>query len=258
MTHTWTSLWRFGWDSESPVVQSCQDDECFVPDWNLPSPFLFSKRSISSVLWNCLSRLMFWVARMPTCVPSELYNHKHDSFLEVYSIPSKRIYAGHSSSWSSKQPPRSTQTVLASQEPQLFIIIFSCFRCKKKVPASKRFTVHRTSNVLTLSLKRFANFSGGKITKVSSYTCQWRTNRPLFCDQPADWWFSVRTLATQNSWTFAHSCPRARAIQWCMASMLSLCTQGTAAMLDTTTATSRWALLNKTHLFIYFRSFYFL
>ena len=42
------------------------------------------------------------------------------------------------------------------------------FRCKKKVPATKRFTVHRTSNVLTLSLKRFANFSGGKITKVSS------------------------------------------------------------------------------------------
>lgn len=40
------------------------------------------------------------------------------------------------------------------------------FRCKKKVPATKRFTVHRTSNVLTLSLKRFANFSGGKITKV--------------------------------------------------------------------------------------------
>lgn len=35
------------------------------------------------------------------------------------------------------------------------------------MPATKRFTVHRTSNVLTLSLKRFANFSGGKITKVS-------------------------------------------------------------------------------------------
>lgn len=41
-------------------------------------------------------------------------------------------------------------------------------RCKKKVPASKRFTIHRASNVLTLSLKRFANFSGGKITKVSA------------------------------------------------------------------------------------------
>ncbi len=134
--------------------------------------------------------------------------------------------------------------------PQLFIIIFSYHRCKKKVPASKRFTVHRTSNVLTLSLKRFANFSGGKITKVSSYICQWHANGPLFCDQPADWWFSVRTLATQSSWTFARSCPRARAIQWCMVSMLSLCTRGTAAMLDTTTATSRWALLNKTHLFI--------
>nr|XP_020476629.1 ubiquitin carboxyl-terminal hydrolase 36 [Monopterus albus] len=42
---------------------------------------------------------------------------------------------------------------------------YMCAKCKKKVPATKRFTVHRTSNVLTLSLKRFANFSGGKITK---------------------------------------------------------------------------------------------
>ncbi|ETE59661.1 Ubiquitin carboxyl-terminal hydrolase 42, partial [Ophiophagus hannah] len=37
------------------------------------------------------------------------------------------------------------------------------------VPASKRFTIHRASNVLTLSLKRFANFSGGKITKEVKY-----------------------------------------------------------------------------------------
>ncbi|KAK7939793.1 hypothetical protein WMY93_003119 [Mugilogobius chulae] len=32
---------------------------------------------------------------------------------------------------------------------------YMCAKCKKKVPATKRFTVHRTSNVLTLSLKRF-------------------------------------------------------------------------------------------------------
>lgn len=66
---------------------------------------------------------------------------------------------------------------------QLFIILFSRFRCKKKVPATKRFTVHRTSNVLTLSLKRFANFSGGKITKVSAYWFDWHTNRLVVCDQ---------------------------------------------------------------------------
>lgn len=46
---------------------------------------------------------------------------------------------------------------------------YMCAKCKKKVPASKRFTIHRTSNVLTLSLKRFANFSGGKITKEVGY-----------------------------------------------------------------------------------------
>ncbi|XP_048844260.1 ubiquitin carboxyl-terminal hydrolase 36-like [Brienomyrus brachyistius] len=46
---------------------------------------------------------------------------------------------------------------------------YMCAQCKKKVPATKRFSIHRTSNVLTLSLKRFANFSGGKITKDVGY-----------------------------------------------------------------------------------------
>ncbi|XP_063816794.1 ubiquitin carboxyl-terminal hydrolase 36 isoform X2 [Pseudophryne corroboree] len=46
---------------------------------------------------------------------------------------------------------------------------YMCAKCKKKVPASKRFSIHRASNVLTLSLKRFANFSGGKITKDVGY-----------------------------------------------------------------------------------------
>lgn len=46
---------------------------------------------------------------------------------------------------------------------------YMCAKCKKKVAASKRFTLHRASMVLTLSLKRFANFSGGKITKDVGY-----------------------------------------------------------------------------------------
>lgn len=46
------------------------------------------------------------------------------------------------------------------------VILFCLGRCKKMVTASKRFTIHRSSNVLTVSLKRFTNFNGGKITKV--------------------------------------------------------------------------------------------
>ncbi|XP_076834674.1 ubiquitin carboxyl-terminal hydrolase 42-like isoform X2 [Brachyhypopomus gauderio] len=42
-------------------------------------------------------------------------------------------------------------------------------KCKKIVQASKRFTVHRSSNVLTIALKRFANFNGGKIAKDVRY-----------------------------------------------------------------------------------------
>ncbi|XP_025939012.1 ubiquitin carboxyl-terminal hydrolase 42 isoform X3 [Apteryx rowi] len=46
---------------------------------------------------------------------------------------------------------------------------YKCSKCKKMVPASKRFTIHRSSNVLTISLKRFANFTGGKINKDVKY-----------------------------------------------------------------------------------------
>lgn len=46
---------------------------------------------------------------------------------------------------------------------------YKCSKCKKMVTASKRFTVHRSSNVLTISLKRFTNFNGGKITKDVRY-----------------------------------------------------------------------------------------
>ncbi|KAM4525037.1 ubiquitin carboxyl-terminal hydrolase 42 [Odontesthes bonariensis] len=46
---------------------------------------------------------------------------------------------------------------------------YKCTKCKKMVTATKRFTIHRSPNVLTLSLKRFANFTGGKITKDVKY-----------------------------------------------------------------------------------------
>ncbi|KAL4624575.1 ubiquitin carboxyl-terminal hydrolase 42 [Arapaima gigas] len=46
---------------------------------------------------------------------------------------------------------------------------YKCTKCKKMVPASKRFTVHRSSNILTIALKRFANYNGGKIAKDVRY-----------------------------------------------------------------------------------------
>uniref|UniRef100_A0A8C3URS7 Ubiquitin carboxyl-terminal hydrolase n=1 Tax=Catharus ustulatus TaxID=91951 RepID=A0A8C3URS7_CATUS len=42
-------------------------------------------------------------------------------------------------------------------------------RCKKNVAASKRFTVHCAPRVLTVCLKRFDCFTGGKIRKVVEY-----------------------------------------------------------------------------------------
>ncbi|KAI6059461.1 ubiquitin carboxyl-terminal hydrolase 42 [Aix galericulata] len=46
---------------------------------------------------------------------------------------------------------------------------YKCSECKNMVPASKRFTIHRSSKVLTISLKRFADFTGGKINKEVKY-----------------------------------------------------------------------------------------
>ncbi|XP_052662964.1 ubiquitin carboxyl-terminal hydrolase 42-like [Harpia harpyja] len=46
---------------------------------------------------------------------------------------------------------------------------FKCSRCDKVVAASKRFTIHRAPKVLTVCLKRFEDFTGGKISKVVVY-----------------------------------------------------------------------------------------
>ncbi|XP_056392001.1 ubiquitin carboxyl-terminal hydrolase 42 isoform X2 [Hyla sarda] len=46
---------------------------------------------------------------------------------------------------------------------------YNCSKCKQLVTATKKFTIHRISNVLTLSLKRFASFSGGKLSKEIKY-----------------------------------------------------------------------------------------
>ncbi|XP_027027477.2 ubiquitin carboxyl-terminal hydrolase 42-like isoform X1 [Tachysurus fulvidraco] len=47
---------------------------------------------------------------------------------------------------------------------------YKCSTCKETVQASKRLSIHRNSNVLTVSLKRFDDFNGGKISKDVRYT----------------------------------------------------------------------------------------
>ncbi|XP_053911788.1 ubiquitin carboxyl-terminal hydrolase 36-like [Cuculus canorus] len=46
---------------------------------------------------------------------------------------------------------------------------YMCDKCKTKVQAIKRFSIHRASSVLIVSLKRFSIFSGGKIKKEVTY-----------------------------------------------------------------------------------------
>lgn len=107
-----------------------------------------SKQQTLCERWNCLLNQTYSVERMPTCVPSECsFSRPTTSY--IYSF--KWICLSQ----------------IFTLRENLSWVSFVSLRCKKKVPATKRFTVHRTSNVLTLSLKRFANFSGGKITKVN-------------------------------------------------------------------------------------------
>ncbi|XP_064328796.1 ubiquitin carboxyl-terminal hydrolase 42-like, partial [Phalacrocorax carbo] len=46
---------------------------------------------------------------------------------------------------------------------------YRCSQCERMVAASKRFTIHRAPMVLTVCLKRFDDFTGGKISKVVEY-----------------------------------------------------------------------------------------
>ncbi|XP_075340345.1 ubiquitin carboxyl-terminal hydrolase 42-like [Odontesthes bonariensis] len=46
---------------------------------------------------------------------------------------------------------------------------YKCSKCNTMVTAKKGFKIHRSPNVLTLSLKRFTNFSNRKITKDVKY-----------------------------------------------------------------------------------------
>ncbi|NWS76160.1 UBP36 hydrolase, partial [Crotophaga sulcirostris] len=62
---------------------------------------------------------------------------------------------------------------------------YMCEKCQTKVRAIKRFSIHRASNVLTLSLKRFANFHGGKISKDVRYP-EFLDIRPYMSEKKGD------------------------------------------------------------------------
>lgn len=182
-----------------------------------------SKQQTLCEHWNCLLNQMYSVERMPTCVPSEC---------SLSCLTTSRIYL--------------FKWICCSQiftlRYYLSWLSFVSLRCKKKVPATKRFTVHRTSNVLTLSLKRFANFSGGKITKVNrgiSHCLPFWSAVSFLCELMFLSSVFLRMLVTQNSWTSDPTCLRAQATPLCMASMLFWCTLATVVTLAIITAMSR-------------------
>lgn len=239
MTLTWTSLWRFGYVAQDLTISFTYLKNCV--EWGIFIYFFLtmllsvSKRQTLCEPWNCLLNQTSWVEKMPTCVLSEW----HPSCLMWPLLHSRSVSQCISI------------TFIHVRDPS-WVMYYDCIfvsRCKKKVPATKRFTVHRTSNVLTLSLKRFANFSGGKITKVNkTFSRSWLFfffNEFCLVYQWSHvsvlsfFSFCFRMLVTQNSWTSAPTCLRAQATLSCMASTPFWCTRATVVTLATTTAMSR-------------------
>ncbi|XP_053911903.1 ubiquitin carboxyl-terminal hydrolase 36-like [Cuculus canorus] len=62
---------------------------------------------------------------------------------------------------------------------------YMCDKCKTKVRASKRLSIQQASNVLTVSLKRFSYFHGGKITKGVTYP-EFLDIRPYMSENEGD------------------------------------------------------------------------
>ncbi|NXK82717.1 UBP36 hydrolase, partial [Amazona guildingii] len=62
---------------------------------------------------------------------------------------------------------------------------YLCAGCNNRVSATKRFSIHRASNVLTLSLKRFFFCGGQKITKAVAYP-EFLNIRPYMSESKGD------------------------------------------------------------------------
>lgn len=94
------------------------------------------------------------------------------------------------------------------------------FRCSQMVTAIKGFSIHRSCNVLTLSLKRFSVFSGEKILKVpeKNWHCDVGAIANVIC------WDIIKNLCLSSSGcrvsrvpepaTFHVSVPRGTAGVW--------------------------------------------
>lgn len=95
---------------------------------------LFSR--LCQVLKRHLKNMYYlksWTVTMPTCAIGKAFSM--NSWRWVWNYCSK-------------------SSIHLADTALLFILIFSFIRCKQKVPALKRFSIHKAPNVLTISLKR--------------------------------------------------------------------------------------------------------
>ncbi|NXT01996.1 UBP36 hydrolase, partial [Jacana jacana] len=78
---------------------------------------------------------------------------------------------------------------------------YLCTKCKKKVSATKRFSIHRACNVLTLSLKRFTSFNEGKIVTDVGYP-EFMNIRPYMSRRSGDpIWYSLYAVLVHSGYS---------------------------------------------------------
>lgn len=118
------------------------------------------------------------------------------------------------------------------------------FRCSQMVTARKGFSIHRSCNVLTLSLKRFSVFSGEKILKVPEK--YWHCAVGVIAK--AIYWDHIKNLCCAilrvshiwSTWTCDLSCLSPKGNRRCTTCMLYWSTQDSAVTPDITSVTSRY------------------
>lgn len=121
-------------------------------------------RSAFPMLWSSLSSRNNWVEKMPTSAASKqkhLAKKRRKNLLDY---------------------TRKLQPVVS-------------FRCSQMVTAIKGFSIHRSCNVLTLSLKRFSVSSGEKILKVPEK--YWNCDVGVTAN--AIYWDNIKNLCLRSS-----------------------------------------------------------
>lgn len=104
--------------------------------------------------------------------------------------------------------------------PQRSLQMFVHLSCNNVVTATKGLSIHRSTNVLTLVLKRFDIFTGGKISKVTATPLSALTENTCVSGQNVILCLLSRMSDIQSTWTCIPSWVKSTNVLWSTDCML--------------------------------------